>query len=273
MAETRKESLLEHNIAVHNKIAKKYEATHGEIYNDIEQFRLRHALEVAISCVETGSSPRIALDFGCGAGNITQHLTDLGYEVIAADVSMGFLELVASRLYKKNVSTLRLNGLDLTGVPDSSVDIVATYSVLHHVPEYLSLMKEFARVLKPGGVLYIDHEASDALWKSGELSEFKASIKKNSKVDIGKYFVATNYVDRFMRMFIDPKYQREGDIHVFPDDHIEWNKIRNELSTNGIRVVREEDYLLYRRNYDKETYELWKDRVGDMHLLIARKVS
>ncbi len=264
-------SQLEHNIAVHNKIAKKYEALHGEIYNEVEQTRLRQGLEKALSHVETKSSPLVALDFGCGAGNLTHHLTELGCEVIAADVSTGFLDLVASRSYKQKVITVQLNGTDLVNIEDASVDVVAMYSVLHHVPDYLCLMKEFARVLKPGGVLYIDHEASSFIWKGNEYEHFQSDMKSASTVDFKKYFVLTNYIDRGIRMFSNPKYQREGDIHVFKDDHIEWGPIRSELSEHNIIPVEEEDYLLYRRNYNKETYNLWKNKLGDMHLLIGKK--
>jgi ubiquinone/menaquinone biosynthesis C-methylase UbiE len=264
-------SKLEHNIKVHNRIAKRYEKIHGEIYNHIEQKRLREKLAVSVSSIDTKSDPCVALDFGCGAGNLTKHLSDLGCEVIAADVSTGFLDLIRSRKYKKRVTTLQLNGKDLSSIPDESVDMVAMYSVLHHVPDYLSLMSEFARVLKRGGIIYIDHEASEAMWQDGELAEFTRQMKKKQKRDIGKYFVLTNYIDRIIRMFIDPTYQREGDIHVFPNDHIEWDKIRSELARVEVAPVLEEDYLLYRRSYDHATYESWKGNVGDMHLYIGKK--
>jgi len=264
-------SQLEHNIVVHNKIARKYEAVHGEIYNDIEQSRLQEKLKMAASLISTGSDTPTALDFGCGAGNLTKHLSDLGIDVVAADVSTGFLELVSSRTYASKVKTFQLNGVDLQGINDASLDMVAMYSVLHHVPDYLSLMREFARVLKPGGIIYIDHEASSAVWGE-DLAEFRKEIKQKSRTDIKKFFVFTNYVDRFIRMLVDSKYQREGDIHVFPDDHIEWNLLKKELAAHNVTVVSEEDYLLYRRNYDKEVYNLWKNKVGDMHLLIGRKI-
>lgn len=262
---------LEHNIAVHNKIAKKYEAIHGEIYNEVEQARLRGKLSQALTHVTTGASSITALDFGCGAGNLTKHLTDLGCTVIAADVSTGFLDLVASRSYEKPVHRLQLNGVDLQGVKDESVDLIAMYSVLHHVPDYLSLMKEFARVLKPGGIVYIDHEASSSAWSEGAHSFFQEETKKKSKKDFGKYFMLTNYIDRIIRMFINPRYQREGDIHVFKDDHIEWGAIRDQLHAHGVILVEEEDYLLYRRSYDRGTYDAWKGRIGDMHLFIGKK--
>lgn len=265
-------SQLEYNIAVHNKIAKRYEAIHGEIYNLREQGRLRSALQGALSYVATGSDPIVALDFGCGAGNLTKHLTDIGAEVTACDVSTGFLDLVSSRTYKRRVTTFQLNGKDLHGIDDASVDMVSMYSVLHHVPDYLSLMKEFSRVLKPGGVIYIDHEVSARHWKKDDdYATFSAEMKRKSKKDFGKYFLITNYIDRFIRLFVNSKYQREGDVHVFADDHIEWDKIRQELNSHSIEVISEDDYLLYRREYDEVTYDFWKNKVADMHLLVGRK--
>lgn len=263
---------LAHNIDVHNKIAKKYEVLHGEIYNDIEQSRLKEKLKQAISYISTDSTQRVALDFGCGAGNLTRQLTNLGCTVIAADVSSGFLDLVASRTYEKEVKTFTLNGTNLEGIADTSLDLVAMYSVLHHVPDYLSLMKEFLRVLKPGGILYIDHEASNFFWKEGEYIKFQQEMRRNTKKNVGKFFVLTNYVDKFIRTFINPKYQREGDIHVFKDDHIEWDLIRKELIDYGVTVIAEEDYLLYRRNYNKATYDKWSKKIGDMHVFIGKKL-
>lgn len=265
-------SPLQYNIAVHNRIAKKYEAIHGEIYNEEEQSRLRAALEKAITSIATTTPKKVALDFGCGAGNLTTHLTELGCEVVAADVSRGFLDLVGSRLYREKVTTFQLNGTDLTGIQSDSIDIVAMYSVLHHVPDYLSLMGEFARVLKPGGVIYIDHEASGTLWHAhGNHEMFKVAMKKRSKRDIGKYFMLSNYIDRAIRMFLNPKFQREGDIHVFQDDHIVWEDIHKKLQANGVEILKEEEYLLFRRNYDRQTYDEWKNKTQDMHLVIGRK--
>lgn len=263
---------LEYNIVAHDKIAKTYEQIHGEIYNEVEQARLKASLSLALSYVQTENIPIKALDFGCGAGNLTKHLTDLGCAVTASDVSKGFLNLVTSRLYAMPVTTVMLNGVNLSNIPDSSFDFIATYSVLHHVPDYLSLMKEFARVLKKGGVLYIDHESSSSIWNKGEkYKQFLVDIKKYSRLDIKKFFIFTNYIDRIIRTLFNPKYQREGDIHVFIDDHIEWNNIRTELAGVGVSCVYEKDYLLFKRTYNKEVYEEYKEEVDDMHVLIGRK--
>lgn len=263
---------LEHNIKIHNMIAKKYEAIHGEIYNEVEQLRLHQSLKDACGILTTGSSQILALDFGCGAGNLTQHLTGLGCSVLACDISQGFLDLVSSRTYKHSVTPVLLNGIDLKGIQDASVDMVVMYSVLHHVPDYLSLVKEFMRVLKKGGILYIDHEASLQVWvQNKEYFQFSQEIKKTSYFDIQKYFIFTNYIDRIIRVFINPKYQREGDIHVFKDDHIEWGSIRLKVKEFGGEIIKEVDYLLYKKSYSKPIFNSWKDKVSDTHLLIAKK--
>ncbi|MGH7593998.1 MAG: methyltransferase domain-containing protein [Gemmatimonadales bacterium] len=38
--------------------------------------------------------------------------------------------------------------MNLSNVKDRSVDMVATYSVLHHVPDYLGILPELLRVLR-----------------------------------------------------------------------------------------------------------------------------
>ena len=85
----KKKNDLEWNIKTHNKIAKKYEKIHGEIYNEVEQKRLRNQLSFAISNVQTDGDEKLVLDFGCGSGNLTHHLSSLGYNVLASDISQG----------------------------------------------------------------------------------------------------------------------------------------------------------------------------------------
>ncbi len=43
-------------------------------------------------------------------------------------------------------------------------DLVTSYSVLHHLPDYVSALRTLCGYLKKGGVVYIDHEASPYYW-------------------------------------------------------------------------------------------------------------
>ena len=260
------------NIRAHDRLAKKYERNHGEIYNSVEQSRLRNALAEAISLVDTESASKRVLDFGCGAGNLTQHIADLGCEVLASDVSAGCLSLVASRQYPTAVDTVLLNGVDLEGISDESVDAVATYSVLHHVPDYLGVLKEFMRVLKPGGIIYIDHELTEEYWRPGPTRlEFLEAITPSAGWGWQKYLKFDNYKNWFMCKFVDPRYRPEGDIHVFADDHIEWDKVSEALRRAGAHIVEENKYLLFRAGYDLSVYERYAKQTSDMQCLVARK--
>jgi glycosyltransferase involved in cell wall biosynthesis/ubiquinone/menaquinone biosynthesis C-methylase UbiE len=256
------------NIKVHNKTANDYASAHGEIFNIVEQGRLFLALKKSFQAVNTGSEEPTALDYGCGSGNLTQHLLNLNVDVVAADVSSHFLELVRQQFPSDRLSTLILNGKDIDSLETDSFDFIAVYSVLHHIPDYLAALTELARVCKPGGVIYLDHEPTDQFWSENPLyDEFQA---KALRTDWGKYLIFSNYVGKVRRWF-NPKYSNEGDIHVWPDDHIEWKYIESTLKRLGFEVVLSEDYLLYKKLYRPDIYRKYEKLCADTRLMAFRK--
>jgi len=264
---------LQFNVQAHNWVADRYEKIHGEIYNKVEQQRLHVELEQALQLVDTHGNPRRVLDLGCGAGNLTAHLLSLGNSVIAADVSPVFLRNISKRFKGCDLNTLELNGTNLSNIDSESLDMIATYSVLHHVPDYLEIVDECMRVLKPGGVLYIDHEVPDGYWaKRSELNLFYRQATRHDFQFFRKYLHWSNYVDFLIRKFKNPRYRREGDIHVFEDDHIEWDKIRSVVQKHGI-VMLERDYLLFRSGYREEVYDERKNILFDMKVGVYRKAQ
>jgi len=71
----------------------------------------------------------------------------------------------------------------------------------------------------------------------------------------------------------DSRYQIEGDIHVWPDDHVDWDGIKKILAAAGFEVLMLEDYLLYKRGCPIETYSRYERLCSDERLLAARKLS
>jgi ubiquinone/menaquinone biosynthesis C-methylase UbiE len=268
MSDAAERAQIERNVAVHNQVARKYERLHGEIFNDVEQSRLAAALTRARDAIRTGTEPPKALDFGCGSGNLTRHMLALGLDVTAGDVSPDFLRLVERRFPSERLSLLQMNGKDLSNVADASFDLIAAYSVLHHIPDYLGAIRELARVLRSGGVIMLDHEQNEAYWRDEPL--YREFQRTGRRFDWRKYLTPTNYVHRVRRL-LNPRYTNEGDIHVFADDHIEWDKIKALLAGVGFEVVAEEDYLVYRRLYRREVYDLYRDRCTDKKMMIFRK--
>jgi ubiquinone/menaquinone biosynthesis C-methylase UbiE len=253
-----------------------YEQVHGDIFNSIEQQRLRGMLREALKSVRTGAQRIDALDFGCGSGNLTRHLIELGAHTTSADLSDDFLKEIQQKFSGSGLSeTLKLNGTDLSNVPDARFDLVATYSVLHHVPDYLAIVREMCRVLKPGGVLYIDHEVTDTYYdRPAAYAEFlqKARPHVNWRRWLSLILDVRGYV-HILRRLRNPRYKREGDIHVWPDDRVEWGRIEQILTVEGFEILVKHDYLLYKALYDLDVYNEYKDRCTDERVLIARRRS
>jgi len=261
------------NKNAHDKVARKYEKIHTEIYNGKEQSRLHTSLAEAVKAIQSSQSP-VVLDIGCGAGNLTKHLLDLGATVTAADISDGFLELVKEKF--PSVETHQLNGEDLKEIPDASFDMAATYSVLHHIPDYLKMVEEMCRVVKPGGVLYIDHEQSEIFWdKNQTLIDFYSKQRYSNipvKVlrKIKNYTNPNWYIGKYRRLK-NPRYEEEGDLHVWPDDHIEWGSIEKLTNSLGLEIFSKTDFLLFNSKYDLSIYDEYKEIASDMRVVIFRK--
>ncbi|MGH3877509.1 MAG: class I SAM-dependent methyltransferase [Actinophytocola sp.] len=126
---------------------------------DPDQFLDTGRADVAASAAwldELGVGPRWGrvLDFGCGAGRLTQALAEHADEVVGVDVSPPMLEQ-ARQLDASGRCTFVLNeSQDLRQFPAGSFDLVYSELVLQHLPEPVidGYLAEFVRVLAPGGV-------------------------------------------------------------------------------------------------------------------------
>jgi SAM-dependent methyltransferase len=126
---------------------------------DPSQFLETGRADVAASAAwltEFGVGPRWGrvLDFGCGAGRLSQALADHADEVVGVDVSPPMLE-VARKLDETGRCTFVLNeSQDLSQFEDDSFDLVYSELVLQHLPISAidGYLREFVRVLRPTGV-------------------------------------------------------------------------------------------------------------------------
>jgi ubiquinone/menaquinone biosynthesis C-methylase UbiE len=95
-----------------------------------------------------------AMDFGCGVGRVTRHLSKRFDECWGIDVSARMLELAAE--YNPECHFHLNRGNDLKEFPDNHFDLVYSVLVLQHQPNAevaQAYIREFIRVLQPGGAL------------------------------------------------------------------------------------------------------------------------
>lgn len=268
-----------HNRRAHDRVAGAYDARHREIFNDVEQGRLATAVREALGAVRDAPATGVhALDVGAGTGNLTRHLLACGARVTAADVSRECLALVRQQFGTTGrVETALLDGEHLATFPDGGFDLAACYSVLHHVPDYLELVREMGRVVRTGGVVYLDHERHDLSWRASPERDLflREAITWPPKtwrrfVNPGSYWRRLRPALEW-RKWLNPRWMPEGDLHIWRDDHVEWARVEAALATVDVRAVAVHDYLLYEPRYARDAWERWKDRVTDYRMWIGRK--
>lgn len=96
-----------------------------------------------------------ALDFGCGAGRLTQALAEYFENCSGVDIAPSMIEI--AKKYNRHGDRCRyyLNETDdLRIFKDNSFDFILSFIVLQHMrPEYSkNYIKEFVRILAPGGL-------------------------------------------------------------------------------------------------------------------------
>ncbi len=93
------------------------------------------------------------LDVGCGTGLYWPVLSKYGDEVAGIDSSVSMIDEAQRLVRAKNLHNMTPSVQNSThiGFPDAHFDVVMCVDSLHHIPRLKAAIREFHRVLKPGG--------------------------------------------------------------------------------------------------------------------------
>jgi 2-polyprenyl-6-hydroxyphenyl methylase / 3-demethylubiquinone-9 3-methyltransferase len=125
--------------------------------NAINPPRFRYFEHVLRSRLKLAPAGLRVLDVGCGGGLLSEQFAKLGCAVTGIDQSPP--TLAAAREHARS------GGLDICYVegraenlpfPAQQFDVVCCCDVLEHVDQVDDVMRDIARVLKPGGVFFFD---------------------------------------------------------------------------------------------------------------------
>ncbi|CAN5801616.1 class I SAM-dependent methyltransferase [soil metagenome] len=110
--------------------------------------------------LELGPKDGSVLDLGAGPGDIAILLarTAPGLRVVAIDLAEHMLALARIAVHDAGWSArveIACRDAKATGFPDSAFDLVVANSLVHHIPEPREVFREVARMLRPGGALFI----------------------------------------------------------------------------------------------------------------------
>ncbi|MBT4626346.1 MAG: class I SAM-dependent methyltransferase [Rhodospirillales bacterium] len=122
---------------------------------------VEHVLDRAIKDLERlienqKSSYPVILDVGCGWGRSFKILKERfsPQRMIGVDVNPNMLAITARQVSKQGIDVDLIQGTSCClAVADQSVDIIFCHQTFHHLVNQELAIREFYRVLKPGGLL------------------------------------------------------------------------------------------------------------------------
>lgn len=96
------------------------------------------------------------LDFGCGYGSLMANLIEIGAMVTGCEIDQASIDL--TRKFLKRKRNYQLVKVDNYLVPfkENTFDVVFLFDVIEHVRDPKKVINECKRVLKPGGIMYVE---------------------------------------------------------------------------------------------------------------------
>jgi len=114
------------------------------------------------------------LDAGCGTGALSRWLAARGCGVLGVDASREMVgaanQAAQSQNYSERLDFVRITSVAHLALDDASLDGVLCSSVLEYVPDPRACLAEFARVLKPGGLLLVSVPNRDSVVRRMQLA-------------------------------------------------------------------------------------------------------
>lgn len=145
------------NIEVHTRMADRYNIDEPH-FRPENRAKVRSVLETLAARASGGR----LLDVGCGTGFIIDLAKDLFAKIDGVDVTRAMLDRVDCSGGNIELHEARAEALPFA---DATFDMASSYAFMHHVEDHHAILREVARVLRPGALFYIDLEPNKLFWQ------------------------------------------------------------------------------------------------------------
>ena len=173
---------------------------------------------------------KVCLDAGCGGGRNTIAMAQLGAaEAHGIDVGAAGIEDARKRSQGLPNVVFKQANVEAIPYPDNSFDAVWCAGVLMHVADEEKALDELARVLKPGGLLYMLVYATGGMrWPLIQLLKpIAAEIGQSTMEEaVEKSGIAANKRRTFVDDLFCPKF-----------DFFHWERLRQMLERRGLTRI------------------------------------
>ena len=175
--------------------------------------RYRNIQDVVLRSLPAGRAAQHldVVDIGCGAGTQAVLWAEQGHLVCGIDVSERLIELARTRAAEKGLDISYCTGT-AAALPwaDGSADVCILPELLEHVPEWEACLAEAARIVRPGGVLFltttnwlcpVQQEFNLPLysWYPGPLKRHFEKLSKTTRPELANFatYPAVNWFSFF----------------------------------------------------------------------------
>ena len=165
--------------------------------------------DLEVELVERYATAKHALEVGCGTGLILDRVARFAAHAHGIDLSGGML----AKARHRGLTVSQASATDLP-VASESVDVAYSFKVLAHIPDITGVMREMARVVRPGGYVLAE------FYNARSLRRLVKAVKSPTAVSDSTHdeHVFTRYDDaRAIRSYLPPE--------------LDW------VTTRGIRVI------------------------------------
>lgn len=139
------------------------------------------------------------VDVGCGNGRYLRRLRTRGeLRVVGVDISPEILTPLSSPVLCADAASLPL--------PEQSAEAVLAMHMLYHLPDVPTGVRELARIVRPGGLLFASTNASDdkyeldELW-SGAVADVLGTTEGSHRVKLSRHFALDSGAELFRSLF------------------------------------------------------------------------
>jgi SAM-dependent methyltransferase len=164
------DKIIQDNLAMHNRpgYARFYDRELGIVKSPWERRIFLDRIDRMVEELrrEFSGSELSAVDLGAGTGNLALPLLKAGVAVTAVDLSRAMLDELSAKHVKYSQDLTQFNMeclqadefLDRMIREEKQVHLVCACSFYHHLPDYLATLARAARIVRPGGFLFLAHE-------------------------------------------------------------------------------------------------------------------
>lgn len=152
-----------HNVTRHRKYASREESLQAFEWRSLQYLGYLELMPV------TGADGLDVMDYGCGPGHDLAGFSEFSKPASLKGMDVSSSSLAESKhrleLHNSTVEFIKIEeSAERLPLPDACLDLVHSSGVIHHAPDIGRILREFVRVLRPGGEARIMVYHYDSIW-------------------------------------------------------------------------------------------------------------